>query len=141
MFILLAWSAIPSGNHPDLAIKPLSPDRCSQPRVHKQIWARQRVSRALHRRGAGFCPVLAGILRMSPCKFYVANVLSALVWAPIHVFPGVLLAVTIGFIGASREQLTLVIIGGVILLSLSSGFLSGLRWRERRADSRYVTTR
>jgi membrane protein DedA with SNARE-associated domain len=76
-----------------------------------------------------FVPLLAGILRMSPRKFYVANVLSAVVWAPIHVFPGVLLAVAIGFIGASREQLTLVIIGGVILLSLSSGFLSGLRWR------------
>jgi membrane protein DedA with SNARE-associated domain len=37
-----------------------------------------------------FVPLVAGILRMSSGRFYVANVLSALVWAPAHVFPGVL---------------------------------------------------
>jgi membrane protein DedA with SNARE-associated domain len=37
-----------------------------------------------------FVPLLAGILRMSSSHFYVANVLSALVWAPLHVFHGVL---------------------------------------------------
>jgi membrane protein DedA with SNARE-associated domain len=36
-----------------------------------------------------FVPLLAGILRMSSRHFYVANILSALVWAPMHVFPGV----------------------------------------------------
>jgi membrane protein DedA with SNARE-associated domain len=38
-----------------------------------------------------FVPLLAGILRMSSRHFYLANILSALVWAPMHVFPGVLL--------------------------------------------------
>jgi membrane protein DedA with SNARE-associated domain len=37
-----------------------------------------------------FVPLIAGVLRMSSEHFYLANVLSALVWAPLHVFPGVL---------------------------------------------------
>src|SRR5262249_54323899 len=36
-----------------------------------------------------FVPLVAGILRMSSPHFYAANVLSALIWAPIHIFPGV----------------------------------------------------
>jgi membrane protein DedA with SNARE-associated domain len=34
-----------------------------------------------------FVPLLAGILKMSSRHFYVANILSALEWAPMHVFP------------------------------------------------------
>ena len=37
-----------------------------------------------------FVPLLAGVMRMSSSHFYAANILSALVWAPMHVFPGVL---------------------------------------------------
>ena len=52
-----------------------------------------------------FVPLLAGILRMSSHHFYVANILSALVWAPIHVFPGVLVGLAIAFGGArTRTQ-------------------------------------
>ncbi|MGA6938802.1 MAG: DedA family protein, partial [Pseudolabrys sp.] len=36
-----------------------------------------------------FVPLIAGILGMSPRQFYAANILSALVWAPAHIFPGV----------------------------------------------------
>jgi membrane protein DedA with SNARE-associated domain len=43
-----------------------------------------------------FVPLVAGILGMPPRQFYAANVLSALAWAPAHVFPGVLLALAIG---------------------------------------------
>src|SRR5450755_1049839 len=39
-----------------------------------------------------FVPLISGILQMSPRQFYAANILSAIVWAPAHVFPGVLLA-------------------------------------------------
>jgi membrane protein DedA with SNARE-associated domain len=46
-----------------------------------------------------FVPMLAGVLRMSPPQFYAANVASALVWAPMHVFPGVLLAMAIRLAG------------------------------------------
>jgi membrane protein DedA with SNARE-associated domain len=75
-----------------------------------------------------FVPLLAGVLRMSAARFYAANVLSALVWAPLHVFPGVLAAVVLHMIGADREQLAFVIIGAVILLSAASGFMHG--WRS-----------
>ena len=62
-----------------------------------------------------FVPLLAGILRMSSLHFYVANVLSALVWAPMHVFPGVLLGLAVAFGGTHAPQLTLAALGGLIL--------------------------
>jgi membrane protein DedA with SNARE-associated domain len=79
-----------------------------------------------------FVPLMAGILRMSPRQFYLANILSALVWAPIHVFPGVLLALLIRLVGAGREQFAAAVIVGVIGLSASSGFLMGSRWIDRQ---------
>jgi len=72
-----------------------------------------------------FVPLVAGILRMSPGRFYAANVLSALVWAPIHVFPGVLAAILLSIVGAGREQLPLIVVCGVVLLSAGSGFMHG----------------
>src|SRR5438105_3432201 len=62
-----------------------------------------------------FVPLLAGILKMSSGRFYVANVLSALVWAPIHVFPGVLLGLAIAFGGAHAPQLSFAAVGVLIL--------------------------
>lgn len=35
-------------------------------------------------------PLVAGLMRMSPRRFLVANVLSALVWAPAYLMPGML---------------------------------------------------
>jgi undecaprenyl-diphosphatase len=39
-------------------------------------------------------PVVAGMLGMPPARFYLANVASALIWAPLHVLPGAL----VGFV-------------------------------------------
>jgi membrane protein DedA with SNARE-associated domain len=64
-----------------------------------------------------FVPLVAGILRMSPRQFYAANILSALAWAPAHVFPGVLLGMAIALAGASAGQLTVLIIAGLIVIS------------------------
>ena len=64
-----------------------------------------------------FVPLVAGILGMPPRQFYAANVLSALAWAPAHVFPGVLLALAISLAGASPGQLTLMIIAVLIAVS------------------------
>jgi undecaprenyl-diphosphatase len=36
-------------------------------------------------------PLVAGLLHMSPVRFYIANVLSALIWAPAYLLPGMLL--------------------------------------------------
>jgi membrane protein DedA with SNARE-associated domain len=62
-----------------------------------------------------FVPLLAGVVRMSSRHFYVANVLSALVWAPIHIFPGVLVGLAIAFGGAHAPELSLAAVGALIL--------------------------
>lgn len=36
-------------------------------------------------------PLVAGMLGMRPLKFYIANILSAIGWAPIYMLPGILL--------------------------------------------------
>jgi membrane protein DedA with SNARE-associated domain len=36
-------------------------------------------------------PLVAGLLHMPPARFYMANILSALVWAPAYLAPGILL--------------------------------------------------
>jgi undecaprenyl-diphosphatase len=42
-------------------------------------------------------PLVAGLMHMPPMRFYAANVLSALVWAPAYLLPGMLL-------GGAAEQ-------------------------------------
>jgi membrane protein DedA with SNARE-associated domain len=66
-----------------------------------------------------FVPLLAGILKMSSRHFYVANILSALVWAPMHVFPGVLVGLAVAFGGANAPELSLATIGVLILAWLA----------------------
>ena len=41
-------------------------------------------------------PLVAGLLDMPPGRFYLANVLSALAWAPAYLAPGILLGRTAG---------------------------------------------
>src|SRR3990167_3833941 len=36
-------------------------------------------------------PLVAGMLRMQPMKFFIANILSAIGWAPAYMFPGIVL--------------------------------------------------
>ncbi len=38
-----------------------------------------------------FIPVVAGMMGMLPRQFFVANVVSALLWAPIYMFPGLII--------------------------------------------------
>jgi len=80
-----------------------------------------------------FVPLLAGILSMSPRNFYVANILSALVWAPVHVFPGVLLALAMRLAGASAGHLGVVVIAGLILVWAGWALL---RWLHDRFAAR-----
>jgi membrane protein DedA with SNARE-associated domain len=62
-----------------------------------------------------FVPLVAGIVRMSSRQFYLANILSALVWAPMHVFPGVLVGLAIALGGVHAPELTLAAVGVLIL--------------------------
>ena len=62
-----------------------------------------------------FVPLVSGILRMSPLQFYAANILSALAWAPAHIFPGVLLAMALQLTIPSAEQRTVLVFAGLIV--------------------------
>lgn len=66
-----------------------------------------------------FVPSVAGILGMSPRQFYVANILSALVWAPVHVFSGILLAVAMNLSGLSAAALAIIVVIGLISVSIA----------------------
>lgn len=76
-------------------------------------------------------PLFAGILHMPVGRFYVANILSALIWAPSHILPGVLVGASLGFFGAAAEPLAglamlLVVLGWLALqavrMSISVGY-------------------
>ena len=54
-------------------------------------------------------PVVAGMLGMSPVRFYAMNVLSALLWAPAHILPGVVFGASLQLAGAVSFRLVAVI--------------------------------
>jgi membrane protein DedA with SNARE-associated domain len=62
-----------------------------------------------------FVPLIAGIVRMPARQFYVANVLSALVWAPAHVFPGVVFGLLVSLAGARPEQIFFLAVAAMLL--------------------------
>ena len=62
-----------------------------------------------------FVPLIAGIVHMPARQFYVANVLSAMVWAPAHVFPGVVFGLLVRLAGARPEQIFLLAVAAMIL--------------------------
>src|SRR5580700_8539414 len=64
-----------------------------------------------------FVPLVAGILGMSSRQFYAFNILSALAWAPAHVFPGVLLGMAPDLAGLSPARLAILLIVGLIAVS------------------------
>ena len=112
--IVLVRPAISSGNSEILAAKSVSTIHCPEIFVAQYGAASVFLARftAVVR---AFVPLIAGILRMSPRQFYAANILSALIWAPAHIFPGVLVAMALRLTGASAEQRTIVLIAALIV--------------------------
>jgi membrane protein DedA with SNARE-associated domain len=74
-----------------------------------------------------FVPLIAGIVRMPARQFYVANILSAIVWAPAHVFPGVVFGLLVRLAGARPEQIFILAVAamflGVIVIRLVRYFI------------------
>ncbi|RDJ03027.1 bifunctional DedA family/phosphatase PAP2 family protein [Rhizobium grahamii] len=63
-----------------------------------------------------FIPLVAGMVDMRATRFYVVNILSAALWAPVHVLPGVFAGAFAASIGPSGTKLVvLVLIAGVIV--------------------------
>ena len=69
-----------------------------------------------------FIPVVAGMLGMQPRAFYIANILSALVWAPGYLLPGMAFGASLTLAGevALRLVVLLVLIGALTWLVLWS---------------------
>ncbi len=57
-----------------------------------------------------FVPLLAGILQMPPLRFYAANLLSALLWAPAHILPGVLVGASFAVFGPAAKPLAILLV-------------------------------
>lgn len=50
-------------------------------------------------------PIVAGMAGMSPTRFLVMNVTSALIWAPVHILPGVVFGASLQLAGAVSFRL------------------------------------
>jgi membrane protein DedA with SNARE-associated domain/membrane-associated phospholipid phosphatase len=76
-----------------------------------------------------FVPLLAGLARMPRPRFYLTNVSSALVWAPVHILPGALLGSSLQLAEAVSGRLALLLVLLVLLLWLAAWLATGLRRR------------
>ncbi|HEY2024480.1 bifunctional DedA family/phosphatase PAP2 family protein [Paraburkholderia sp.] len=54
-------------------------------------------------------PVVAGMMGMRPARFYAINVLSALIWAPAHILPGVVFGASVLLAGAVSFRLVVIL--------------------------------
>ena len=57
-----------------------------------------------------FVPLLAGFAGMPAVKFYVTNVLSALLWAPAHILPGVVFGASLHLAEQASGRLALLVL-------------------------------
>jgi hypothetical protein len=64
--------------------------------------------------------LIAGALRMPVRQFYIANVLSAFIWAPAHVFPGLLIATWATATNASTWQIVVLVVALILVGWLAS---------------------
>jgi membrane protein DedA with SNARE-associated domain len=72
-----------------------------------------------------FVPITAGALGMPPSRFYPVNIAAILLWAPAHVFPGVLAIQALHEYagiprheGAGKHYWILAVIGGAVIVAL-----------------------
>lgn len=57
-----------------------------------------------------FVPMVAGILRVPVYRFYAANILSALIWAPSHIVPAVFVGAAFGTLGTAAKPLAILVV-------------------------------
>ncbi|OYR17528.1 MULTISPECIES: bifunctional DedA family/phosphatase PAP2 family protein [Brucella/Ochrobactrum group] len=99
-----------------------------------------------------FVPLIAGMLGLSVRRFYVANILSALVWAPSHVLPAVFVGAAFSMFGAAAKPLTVLVVLIVVFIwvllrlarfalrqgpTLASALSGWLRHRTAMSHSRW----
>lgn len=74
-------------------------------------------------------PLAAGMLKMPPTPFYLANVLSAIIWAPALLFSGYLLSTAASGSWDAEDKLLILVLGLACVVALGMGLrrLFGLR--------------
>ncbi len=78
-------------------------------------------------------PALSGMLRMSIARFCTSNVLSAAIWAPLHVVAGAAIGAALVLLGAVAGRLAMLV---VIMLVLVALVIWGARAVVRRVPPR-----
>lgn len=63
-------------------------------------------------------PLVAGVLRMNPLRFYAVNIFSAVAWAVAHIVPAVIAGASLALAGAVGGRLLLLIVVLIVLLWL-----------------------
>ena len=71
-------------------------------------------------------PLVAGITKMRPARFWIANILSALVWAPALLLPGALIAMFVRTLHVARDVEWL-------LLALLVALIVGAIWAAKKS--------
>lgn len=61
-------------------------------------------------------PLVAGMMGMSPGRFIIANVISALAWAPVYLLPGMVLGASLGLASEVAIRLVVLLLLLVILI-------------------------
>ena len=56
-------------------------------------------------------PVVAGMMGMTPARFTVANVVSAVLWAPAYLLPGILVGASVKLAAETTIRLAVVLLG------------------------------
>ncbi len=86
-----------------------------------------------------FVPLLAGTLGMHVARFYVVNVISAAIWAPAHILPGMLFGVTFHALGPAAKPLgalllTLFVLSWLLVSSLRYVITRGLPYLQKLGE-------
>jgi undecaprenyl-diphosphatase len=80
-------------------------------------------------------PVVAGMFGMRPAQFYPINVLSAMLWAPAYLLPGIAFGASLAVAGAVAARLAMVLVGMGVLTWLVFWSIHALfRLLSPRAD-------
>jgi membrane protein DedA with SNARE-associated domain len=74
-------------------------------------------------------PLAAGILKMPPGRFWLANILSACIWAPGVLFPGAIIAIAVQRFESGDRILPAVAIL-LALIGIAGFWLFSLRQRQ-----------
>ncbi len=80
-------------------------------------------------------PAVAGMLGMSPLRFVLVNVASALLWAPAYILPGVVVGASLGLASQVATRLVVLLVGVMAALWFTAWLVYRIaRYLQPRTD-------